>query len=214
MPDGEPNKAREPAGTRRHDAASLAGQSSPATESAGHSVPLGHDDRHPGPYTTGPAARASRLASLACLWLAGIGLCMITLIILYQVFMRYVLSASPAWSEQLALYVLVWTVLVAAAAGVREQFHIRIQAGQDALSPRRRKIALNAAHLVTAMIGVFLAIYGFQLVGALVENRLQACCQLAKRGAELGKGGAKRLGCAGQLVWCRVEMRLQVIGAG
>ena len=129
MPDGEPNKAREPAGARRHDAASLAGQSSPATESAGHSVPLGHDDRHPGPYTTGPAARASRLASLACLWLAGIGLCMITLIILYQVFMRYVLSASPAWSEQLALYVLVWTVLVAAAAGVREQFHIRIQAG-------------------------------------------------------------------------------------
>ena len=54
----------------------------------------------------------------------------------------------------------------------------------------------------------------FQLVGALVENRLQACCQLAKRGAELGKGCAKRLGCPRQLLRCRVEMRLQVLGAG
>ncbi|WP_221400983.1 TRAP transporter small permease [Parvularcula dongshanensis] len=130
-------------------------------------MPLGHDDRHLGPYTTGAAARASRLASLGCLWLSGVGLCVITLIILYQVFMRYVLSASPSWSEQAALYILVWTVLIAAAAGVREQFHIRIQAAQDALSPKRRRVAIIAAHAVTGLIGVFLAVYGTQLVTAL-----------------------------------------------
>ena len=112
-------------------------------------------------------ARTSRLASLACLWAAGTGLCLITLLVLYQVLMRYAFQATPAWSEQAALYLLVWTVLIGAAAGVRERFHIRIEAGQDALPPKARRRAILSAHVVTGLIGVFLVVYGAQLVATL-----------------------------------------------
>lgn len=112
-------------------------------------------------------ARASQFASRACLGLAGGGLVLITLIILWQVFARYVLNASPSWSEQLALYVLVWTVLLAAAAGVREGFHIRITALQNAAPEPTRTALLIAAHIIVAGVGVFLGWYGLELVAAL-----------------------------------------------
>jgi TRAP-type C4-dicarboxylate transport system permease small subunit len=119
------------------------------------------------PASRGKLARLSRLTSLALLWASGAGLVVITLIILWQVFARYVLNASPSWSEQLALYVLVWIVLLAAAAGVREGFHIRITAAQDALPGAARRIALIASHGVTGLIGAFLAAYGTMLVARL-----------------------------------------------
>lgn len=119
------------------------------------------------PVTSGPLARASAAASRLCLWGAGAGLVALTAIILWQVFTRYVLNDSPAWSEQLALYVLVWTVLLGAAAGVREGFHIRITAVQNSLSPARRRMALIASNAVTALIGAVLAVEGARVVAAL-----------------------------------------------
>ncbi|MGF1544426.1 MAG: TRAP transporter small permease [Parvularculaceae bacterium] len=107
----------------------------------------------------------SRRVSLACLWLSGIGLCAMSAIILWQVFARYVLNASPAWSEQLALYLMVWTVLLASAAGVREQFHIRITLLQDRASPGVRRALLIATHLVVGAVGVFLLVAGIDIVG-------------------------------------------------
>lgn len=104
------------------------------------------------------------MLSRACLWFSGFGLIAMSAIILWQVFARYVLNASPSWSEQAALYLMIWTVLFAAAAGVREEFHIRITVARDALAVRPRKAAFLAAHLVTALVGVFLAIYGTRLV--------------------------------------------------
>jgi len=121
----------------------------------------------PQPFTDGPLADWSRRISIACLWLAGTGLVLMSLIILWQVFARYVLNASPAWSEQLALYLLVWTVLLAAAAGVREQYHIRITALQQRVAETPRRRMQLATHGVTAIMGVCLIVFGSELVVAL-----------------------------------------------
>lgn len=87
------------------------------------------------------------------------------LIILWQVFARYVLNTSPSWSEQLSLFLMVWTILLAAAAGVRENFHIRITALQDISSPRVQKILLISTHLITLLIGAMLFFSGMDIVG-------------------------------------------------
>ena len=47
-------------------------------------------------------------------------------IVVVQVFARYVLNDSPVWAEQAALLLMIWYVFIAAAAGVREGFHIRL----------------------------------------------------------------------------------------
>jgi len=121
----------------------------------------------PEAFTDGPLADWSRRTSLACLWTAGTGLVLMSLIILWQVFARYVLNASPAWSEQLALYLLVWTVLLAAAAGVREQYHIRITALEQRVAQAPRRRMRLATHGVTALMGVCLVVFGSELVVAL-----------------------------------------------
>jgi TRAP-type C4-dicarboxylate transport system permease small subunit len=47
------------------------------------------------------------------------GLLLMTAIVGWQVFGRYVLNSSPSWSEQAALTLMIWYVSFGAAAGVR-----------------------------------------------------------------------------------------------
>uniref|UniRef100_UPI0020916299 TRAP transporter small permease n=1 Tax=Acinetobacter baumannii TaxID=470 RepID=UPI0020916299 len=49
-------------------------------------------------------APISRLA----LWLSGIGLLVMTAMVAWQVFGRYVLNASPSWTEPAALLLMSW----------------------------------------------------------------------------------------------------------
>ncbi|MCG8442850.1 MAG: TRAP transporter small permease [Caulobacterales bacterium] len=108
--------------------------------------------------------RATRAISLAALWFAGAGLVAMTAVIGWQVVARYGLKASPAWSEQAALVLMIWYVLPAAAAGVREGFHIRITAGVDAMPARLGKAARLFSHAVVAVFGAALAYWGGELV--------------------------------------------------
>src|SRR5436190_13854186 len=58
-------------------------------------------------------------ASLAFFWL--LGLC-----VFYQFFTRYVMNDSAAWTEEIARYLLMSTVFVGIAAGVRRTRHIHV----------------------------------------------------------------------------------------
>ena len=62
--------------------------------------------------------------STAALWLAGFGLVAMTVIVFYQVFMRYALNASPSWTESGAIMIMSWFIFLGAAVGVRENFHM------------------------------------------------------------------------------------------
>lgn len=110
--------------------------------------------------------RLSRLVrGFACL-----GLLAMSVIIVWQVFARYVLNASPAWAEQAALLLMIWYVLLATAAGVREAFHIRIAAFADALVPRARRLVVICAHLVVAGFGLAMLLWGCELVIATWQH--------------------------------------------
>lgn len=106
---------------------------------------------------------ASGNVSLFAKWFAGIGLLIMTAIIGLQVFARYVLNASPAWAEQAALLLMIWYVFIAAAAGVREGFHIRIAVFVDNLPAKVRHPVLIIAHLIVIGFGVAMAIFGVEL---------------------------------------------------
>lgn len=108
--------------------------------------------------------RASAGLSRLLLWFAGAGLVAMTGIIGWQVFARYVLSASPAWAEQAALVLMIWYITLAAAVGVREGFHIRIGLVQDNVGPKAARALRLICQLVVAAIGVALAVWGAELV--------------------------------------------------
>lgn len=106
----------------------------------------------------------SRLLSRIALWFSAAGLTAMTLIICWQVFARYLLDASPAWAEQSALFLMLWFIMFAAAAGVREGFHIRIAILQENAPPRRKVVLGAACHIVVLLFGAAMAWFGMELV--------------------------------------------------
>ena len=71
-----------------------------------------------------PISRGLGRLSNAVLVVAGIGLVVMTIIVAYQVFMRFVINASPSWTEAGAIMLVTWFVFLGAAVGVRENFHM------------------------------------------------------------------------------------------
>jgi len=95
--------------------------------------------------------------------LGAAGLVLMTAVIGWQVFGRFILQSSPSWSEQAALLLMIWYVLFAAAAGVREGFHIRISMLEDMSSPAMAHWVRLAIHCLVALFGAVLFFYGSQL---------------------------------------------------
>lgn len=112
----------------------------------------------------GLLAFLSRWISRATLAFAALGLVGMTGIIGWSVFARYGLGDAPAWSEQAALLLMVWFVLLAAAVGVREQFHIGMTAATDAMPAGLRRLCRVASLLTIAGFGAAMGIWGGELV--------------------------------------------------
>lgn len=99
-------------------------------------------------------------------WLVKIGaagLIAMVGVISWQVFGRFVLNSSPSWTEQAAMILMIWYVFFAAAAGVWERFHIRIEILEQRLSASLRRKLRIAIHVLVAMFGLVLLVYGAQL---------------------------------------------------
>lgn len=85
-----------------------------------------------------PISRVLGQLSNAVLWLAGIGLVSMTVIVAYQVFMRFVINASPAWTEAGSIMIMTWFIFLGAAVGVRENFHMGFDVLLYVLPPRAK----------------------------------------------------------------------------
>ncbi len=96
--------------------------------------------------------------------IGAIGLLLMTAIVSWQVFGRYILKQSPDWSEQTALILMIWYVLFAAAAGVREGFHIRIEAFEKALPAKVGFTMRLVSEATVGFCGLAMCIWGYQLV--------------------------------------------------
>lgn len=79
--------------------------------------------------------------------------------IVWQVCMRYVFNRPPSWTEELALLLFSWSMLLMLAVGVRESFHVRMDLLIQHL-PRAGSRSLQAA------IDIAIAGFGAYLVWA------------------------------------------------
>ena len=75
--------------------------------------------------------------------LAGIAtvlLSVMTLLVLYQVFTRYVLNSPAAFTEELVRYFLIWTGFIGAAYAFFTRQHMCLIVVRDSLNPVGKKI--------------------------------------------------------------------------
>ena len=92
---------------------------------------------------------------------SGVLLAIVVVIVLVQVFGRYILRISLSWPEELARYVLVWLMFfgVAAAAATRSQ--IVVDTLLDLVSPRVRRVLEGIAALA-GLVAVALLVWTSQ----------------------------------------------------
>jgi TRAP-type C4-dicarboxylate transport system permease small subunit len=79
-----------------------------------------------------------------------------------QVLLRYAFNITLSWSEELSLGLFTWTVLLTAALGVREAFHVRMSLVIQRLPRGMRLVAERGIHLATVAVGSFLAWSGWR----------------------------------------------------
>jgi TRAP-type C4-dicarboxylate transport system permease small subunit len=108
-------------------------------------------------------ARFLGALSNAALWIAGVGLVAMTAMVALQVFSRYVLNASPSWTEAASIMVMSWFIFLGAAVGVRENFHMGFDVLVHFLPARTAPWMRAISDLSVLVFGLGMVVYGLQL---------------------------------------------------
>ena len=98
-------------------------------------------------------ARLSRWA----MYIAVACLMGIVLTVIGSVYWRYVLDSAPAWSEQVALILVINVAMFGAAAGVRDEGHIGMESMVGLLPEKWQFVVGNISGFFSILFGVALA---------------------------------------------------------
>ncbi|WP_299980829.1 TRAP transporter small permease [Desulfobacula sp.] len=95
--------------------------------------------------------------------------CCALLVILYAVFMRYVMGSAPEWSEEVAIYMTIWSVYLASSTIAENKEHIGATFIFDLFPSTLRRLI----KIVTTFLGIIFSIaityYGFVIVRAAIN---------------------------------------------
>lgn len=116
----------------------------------------------------GAASILGRVNTLA-LWLASIGLVLMTCFVAWQVFCRYILNDSPSWTEPGSVMLMSWFIFLGAAVGVRENYHLGFDVLLYVLPKSGKRVLRMISDVVVLAFGLGMIWYGSQLV-ALTWN--------------------------------------------
>ncbi|WP_347551296.1 TRAP transporter small permease [Pseudalkalibacillus hwajinpoensis] len=89
-------------------------------------------------------------------------------VIFYQVFSRFILKDSLRWSEELARYIMVWSVFIGSALAIRKRELISVDAIKELMSDRAKAILNVVVYLICIAFLAVLVNYGFVLVGNII----------------------------------------------
>jgi TRAP-type C4-dicarboxylate transport system permease small subunit len=108
--------------------------------------------------------RAMDALQRLCMLIAGACLVIITIIIPWGVFTRYVLGVGSSWPEPMAVLLMIWFSFMAAAICYREHLHIGVAVLPNALTGWRRTLLGWIVEVLMAATNLFILIYGIRLV--------------------------------------------------
>lgn len=109
-------------------------------------------------------ARTLSVVSSAALWLAGTGLVVMTIIVGWQVFTRYVLNWSNAWTEPAAVLLMSWFIFLGAAVGIRENYHLGFDVLLYVLPKSSKRVLRSISDVVVIAFAIGMIFFGLQLV--------------------------------------------------
>jgi TRAP-type C4-dicarboxylate transport system permease small subunit len=108
--------------------------------------------------------RLLSLLSNGALYAAGVGLVVMTVLVFWQVFLRYVLNHSNAWTELTAIMLMSWFIFLGSAVGVRENYHLGFDVLLYVLPDGSKKVLRTISDLVVLSFAVGMIWYGASLM--------------------------------------------------
>jgi TRAP-type C4-dicarboxylate transport system permease small subunit len=109
-------------------------------------------------------AQAMEYLYIACIGIAGIVMLIMTCIIPYGVFMRYVMNSPSSWPEPAGILLMVLFSFLGGAAAYRAKAHIAVTTLLNALNDANRAKTELAAEIGMGIIALFMIKWGVQLV--------------------------------------------------
>lgn len=100
---------------------------------------------------------------LACIWIAGISITVMSIVIPVGVFMRYVLEYGAQWPEPIAILLMVVFTFIGAAAAYRAGGHIAVAMLTDALPAPLQRVGARVVELLMLVVSGFVLWYGTRL---------------------------------------------------
>lgn len=97
-------------------------------------------------------------------WLLVASLIAVVILVILQVFFRYVIHASLGWSEEIARYALIWITWISTSYAVRKHSHIRVEFIKDMFSDKVKKYIEFIVLSLWFLLALFLAVEGTKLV--------------------------------------------------
>ena len=110
--------------------------------------------------------RAMDWLYLLCIVLAGGAMVVISIVIPYGVYCRYVLNSAASWPEPMSILLSIVITLFGAAACYRMRIHMRVSLVVELLPPLGQRIINTLAELLVGGLGLFMLLWGRELVGA------------------------------------------------
>jgi TRAP-type C4-dicarboxylate transport system permease small subunit len=109
---------------------------------------------------------------LACVIIGCTALALISAIIPWAVFTRYVLNSAASWPEPMAVLLTIVLTFIGAAAAYRLNLHMNVSYFADMLPARLRGLLDLAVQLLMALVAIFMIVWGARLVEVTWHNSI------------------------------------------
>ena len=109
---------------------------------------------------------------LLCVIVGCTALVLISVIIPWAVFTRYVLNSAASWPEPMAVLLTIVLTFIGAAAGYRFNLHMNVSFFADKLPARFRALLALIVQLLMALIAAFMIVWGSRLVEVTWHNTI------------------------------------------
>jgi len=107
-----------------------------------------------------------------CVLVAGIALVLISAVIPWAVFTRYVLNSAASWPEPTAVLLTIVLTFIGAASCCRRRLHMNVSFFVDMLPARLHRVSDLVTELLMAAMALFMLWYGAKLVDATWHNTI------------------------------------------
>jgi TRAP-type C4-dicarboxylate transport system permease small subunit len=108
----------------------------------------------------------------ACVVIAGTALVLISAVIPWAVYTRYVLNRAASWPEPMAVLLMIVLTFFGAAACYRVGLHMRVSFFATLLPERLQRATALLVELLMALIALFMVDWGSKLVAATWQNSI------------------------------------------